>query len=327
MPSVQCPTDLRLRCIPLNSGESGITAKALGAALPLTPLENTFFVSKGDFDGVPNGSISQPYPTIQEALDAADDGVKNQQKSILIAPGFYDEDLTIRAVKNYVSLIGLGPWLLGDGDAGFPCLSSVPRDITVVVDDANDGPTTQNRSGFGVTTLMNTAGETSSTFTALSVGAIISGGVTVNLISADGRLKEIHLSGVKFCADVDLGTAEFDLYAYRSYFDTALTASRTNFIIANSVQMDSLVTVRTWNRFTECELRSGMTAGSIADAQNDGALPPSAMFACDLSGTFTSLNGAGADPFPLDAASNFLFKANGAGLVNATKLIIGDLVP
>lgn len=325
MPRVQCPP--RVACVPLNSGASGIALPELGKLLPLEPLQNTFFVSRGDFDGVPNGSISQPYPTIQEALNAADDGVKNQQKSIFIAPGFYDEDLTIRAVRNYVSLIGMGPWLLGDGNAGFPCLSSVPRNITVVVDDVNDGPTTQNRSGFGITTLMNTAGETSSTFTAISVGAIISGGVNVTLIS-NNRLKEMHLSGVKFCEDVNLGNvAEFDIYAYRSYFDKKLTGDRSNAVIFNSVQMDDSVTIKTWTRFTECEMRNGMLAGSAADPQNFPGLPPAGMYACDLSGTFQSLNGAGADPFPLDAASNFLFKANGAGLVNATKVIIGDLVP
>lgn len=325
MPSVTCPP--RIACVPLNSGANGFTLEQLAAIIQTTPLENSFFVSRGDFQGTPNGSIAQPYPTIQEALNAADDGVKNQQKSIFIAPGFYDEDLTIRAVSNYVSLIGLGPWLLGDGNAAFPCLSTIPRNITVVVDDANDGLTDQNRSGFGLTTLMNTAGETSSTFTAISVGAIISGGVNVNLIG-NNRLHEMHLSGVKFCGDVDLGTvAEFDIYAYRCYFDQKLNATRCNAVVFNSVQMDDAIAIKTWNRFTECEMRLGMLAGTVGDAQNDGSLPPSGMFACDLSGTYQSLNGAGADPFPLDAASNFLFKANGAGLVNATKVIIGDLVP
>ena len=319
--------ETRIWCAPNGAGVPGLTFPEFGANLPLVPLDNTFFVSKGDFEGTPNGSISQPYSTIQAALDAADDGVKNQQKTILIAPGFYDEDLTIRAVSNYVSLIGLGPWLLGDGLGNFPCLSNTPRGITVVVDDDNDGSTSQNRSGFGISTLMNTAGETSSTFTAISVGAIISGGLSVNLIS-NNRLHEMHLSGVKFCGDFDLGaTAEFDIYAYRSYFDQLLTANRSNLVILDSVQMDGLVTIKTWNRFSNCEMRAGMTAGSASDPQNDGSLPPSGMFDCDLTGTFTSLNGAGADPFPLDAATNFIFKANGAALANATKSIIGDLVP
>lgn len=319
--------ETRIWCAPNGAGVPGLTFQEFGASLPLVPLQNTLFVSKGDFEGTPNGSISQPYPTIQAALDAADDGVKNQQKTILIAPGFYDEDLTIRAVSNYVSLIGLGPWLLGDGLGNFPCLSNTPRGITVVVDDDNDGSTSQNRSGFGISTLMNTAGETSSTFTAISVGAIISGGVSVNLIS-NNRLHEMHLSGVKICGDFDLGaTAEFDIYAYRSYFDQVLTANRSNLVILDSVQMDGLVTIKTWNRFSNCEIRAGMTAGSASDPQNDGSLPPSGCFDCDLSGTFTSLNGAGADPFPLDAATNFIFKANGAALSNATKAIIGDLTP
>lgn len=323
-----CPTNTRVWCAPRNSGLPGLTLPELGSILPTTPLTRTFFVSKA-FDGIPNGSITAPFNTIQGAINAATVLPDKQMlKVIFIAPDFYDEDLTIPVFSSYIGLLGLGPWVLGDNQGSFPCVSSVARNITLVVDDDNDGPTNQNRSGVAIGTIAQT-GESSSTFTALASSALISGGIQTDLISSDGRLHELHLANAKFCEDVNLdfnGTTEFDIYAYQSYFDKKLAATRSNLEVINSTQFDDSITIKTWGRFTECEIRAGMIAGTASDAQNNGSLPPSGMFQCELSGTFESLNGAGADPFPLDGSSNFFFKANGAGLTNATKLILDDLV-
>ncbi len=318
----------RIWCAPRSAGVPGLTFGDFGKALPLNPLTRILYVSKGDFVGPPNGSISQPYSTIQAAIDATEGG-KNRLSVILVAPDFYDEDLTVPAFNSYLAIVGLGPFVLGNSLGTFPCVSTVPRGITLVVDDNNDGPTTQIRSGLAIGNI-SLAGEASSTFTAIASSVLISGGIETDLISADGRLHELHLPNVKFCEDVDLdfnGPTEWDIYAYNSYFDKALTATVSNLEVAVSVQFDGLIQLKTWDRWTQCEIRGGMTAGTAGDPQNSGGLPPSGMFQCDLSGVFTSLNGAGADPFPLDGTSNFLFKANGASLVNATKSILEDTVP
>lgn len=318
----------RLWCSPNNAGIPGLTFTDFGKTVALNPLTRILYVSKGDFTGTPNGSISQPYSTIQAAIDATEGG-KQRLSVIFVAPDFYDEDLIVPAFDSYLAIIGLGPFVLGNNLGTFPCISTVPRGITLVVDDNNDGPTTQIRSGLTIGNA-SLAGEASSTFTALASSVIISGGIKTNLISADGRLHELHLPNVKICEDVNLdfdGATEWDIYAYNSYFDMALTATRSNLEIAFSVQFDGLIQLKTWDRWSQCEIRGGMTAGTASDPQNSGALPPSGMFQCDLSGTFTSLNGAGADPFPLDGTSNFLFKANGAALANATKSILEDTVP
>lgn len=325
---MSCDDDQRVWCAPRNSGVSGLSFPDFGATIPLVPLKRVSYVSKGDYQGIPNGSISQPYPTIQDAIDAAEGG-KDRLQVILVAPDFYDEDLTVPAFNSYIAIIGLGPFVLGNSLGSFPCISTVPRKITLVVDDNNDGPTNQLRSGLTIGNIA-LAGEASSTFTALASAVIISGGIVTDLISADGRLHELHLPNVKICEDVNLdsnGATEWDIYAYNAYFDMALTATRANLEIAFSVQFDDLIQLKTWDRWSQCEIKAGMTAGTASDPQNSGALPPSGMFQCDLSGVFTSLNGAGADPFPLDGSSNFMFKANGASLANCTKAIIDDLVP
>lgn len=323
-----CQSGLRVACYSGDSGFPGLTLPNLGKVLPLVPLTRVLYVSKGEFEGTPNGSISQPYSTIQAAIDSTEGG-KNRLTVILVAPDFYDEDLIVPAYDSYLAIIGLGPFVLGNSDGTFPCVSTVPRKITLVVDDDKDGSTDQIRSGLTIGNVA-LAGEASSTFTALASSVLISGGIETDLISADGRLHELHLPNVKICEDVNLdsnGATEWDIYAYNSYFDKALTATRSNLEVAVSVQFDDLIQLKTWDRWTQCEIRSGMTAGTASDPQNSGGLPPSGMFQCELSGVFTSLNGAGADPFPLDGTSNFLFKANGASLVNATKLILEDTVP
>lgn len=325
---MSCNDDRRLWCVSNGAGFPGLTFGEFGATVALTPLTRTLFVSKGEFTGEVNGSISQPYSTIQEAINATIGG-KQRLSVILVAPDFYDEDLVVPAFNSYLAIIGLGPFVLGNNLGTFPCVSTVPRGITLVVDDDKDGSTSQIRSGLTIGNV-SLVGEASSTFTALASSVLISGGITTNLISSDGRLHELHLPNVKICEDVNLdanGATEFDIYAYNAYFDKALTATLSNMEVIVSTQFDGLVQIRTWGRCTQCEFRSGMTAGTTSNPQNNGSLPPSGMFQCDLSGVFTSLNGAGADPFPLDGSSNYFFKTNGASLSNATKLILEDTVP
>jgi hypothetical protein len=79
---------------------------------------------------VPDGSIGAPFPTIQEALDAAGVPIDvNDQLlvyAIMIAGGLYNEDITIPSYRS-CNLFALGTVFLGD------LATSTPRDVTIDV--------------------------------------------------------------------------------------------------------------------------------------------------------------------------------------------------
>lgn len=76
--------------------------------MPNFKLNNVFYVSSnGNTGGLANGSIENPYPTIQSCIDACEalTSVDNVYRYIRIAGGSYNEDLTI---TKKVFLVGMG---------------------------------------------------------------------------------------------------------------------------------------------------------------------------------------------------------------------------
>lgn len=84
-------------------------------------FQNTLFVNPLSIQHhlskhVPDGSITFPYLTIQSAINAVPIATSfaqsNQSITIYIAPGYYDEDLTVQSQQHLI-LVGLGPVGLG----------------------------------------------------------------------------------------------------------------------------------------------------------------------------------------------------------------------
>lgn len=73
---------------------TSLTASLLPDATPgggIAPLSNVFYVDGGNVQASPDGSIGNPFPTVQEALTACQ-GLAVQFAGVLIAPGDYSAE-------------------------------------------------------------------------------------------------------------------------------------------------------------------------------------------------------------------------------------------
>lgn len=261
-----------------------------------------------------DGSPSRPFSSLQQVILKAETLPGKTRKLILIAPDSkFDEDVEISDKWGIGSIIGLGPWTLGDG-AGNAFSSTTPRNLTISGSKSIDGGSTW--PGVVIGTLFDD--ETSSTHTAYHNGVTISGDFIVGAIS---NTFQLHMRNVKVAGNFD-GTATtqgIQTYIRRCYFDNAFNSPSAILNIVESTQFDSLITVLLYNRMWQCEVRSGMTVTGSGTT-----LPPAGMFQTDFKGVFTGSVGS----LKLDAVTNYFFKQNAASLAGgATKTILGDLTP
>lgn len=144
-----------------------------------------------------DGSVTTPKLTITGAIAAivavgqpVDVATNNQRWTVFVAPGCYDEDVTIPVTVPWISFVAMGGVTLGDGNANAKGASTTPRTITWLISndykfgtDVFGDPIPPSRLGFftmtpdGAATFPNAATvETNLT----SNGWRISGDVSVN---------------------------------------------------------------------------------------------------------------------------------------------------
>jgi len=273
------------------------------------------FVGPGATGAADDDDLNSPFITIQGAVDgiggpptsAAD---QKRRYIILIAPGAYDEDVVLPAAR-FIELLGLGPWVLGDG-ALENFASNTPRDLTIQSNSDAEFP-----DACRPTVLIGTlvTGETSSTHAAYAAGAIISGQILYATVGGAGTTIELHLNHVKVVGDFDSTghTGGLNIYMYRCYMDAAFTAPNGNIAIAESCEFDGLITANDVCRMAHCDIDGGMTYAGFASL-----VPPRGLLGCDLAGAFT--NGGGS-PLELDALSNYYFVASGATASNGKTVL------
>lgn len=263
-----------------------------------------------------NGSIAKPFATIQDALDAipapASAAEELTRYTILVAPGCYDEDLSIPPSRR-IAILGLGPITLGDG-AGQYFASTTPRNITWHLNQTLEF--SQARPTLILGTLVEA--ETSTTHPGYAGGFDISG----NLVTIDDggvwTTHELHLYGVKIRGTVDLDANSCLVYARRGHIVGALTGAEATLSVVESTQFDALITVKNICRLVLCEIKGGMTYTAVQNY-----LPPNGLYGCDLSGVYTS-----AVNLPMDGVTNYWFKTRGASFAGgAGKAIFDDLTP
>lgn len=298
------------------------------------------WVDSANVDPGADGSMLNPFPAIQAAIDAAaaaqdalpvgnsGPGFRAQtRQQIIVASGFYDEDLSISRGNTFLEFLAAGPVTLGDGSAGLNFESTTPRSVTWVNDqaqeDADSGAANANRRPqlcFGVFPQM---GEMSSTQTAIASGWDITGDLILTNAGA-ATTAELHLQNVKIRGTLD-GSGDSggrNCYFYRCLFAGAVTGVTVGGLllqVCESCEFDGPTSVGAYGRLVHCEIDGGFTVAAFSPD-----LPPGGMFGCDFAGTFTGPAGS----LQLDAATNFFFVGNSASLGGAaTKVLMHDLTP
>lgn len=271
-------------------------------------LSNTVYAdSNAKSDG--DGSPSQPFKSLQAAIDAAELLGKETRKVIFIAPGSaFDEDVVVTG--GLMEIMGLGPWTLGDG-VGSAFNSTTPRSFTY----NSDGALTNGKwPALVLGTIMDD--EASSTHTAYLNAATISGDFIFNethAVSHNLQMRNVKVQG-NF---TQTGAGGIQTYLRRCFFDNLFTGSSVLLNIVDSCQFDQLVTCAGYARVWQCEFRAGLTTGALLNS-----LPPNGMFETNFKGVFTGP----AASLLLDPVTNYFFNLNAATLAGgATRVLAHDL--
>jgi hypothetical protein len=280
------------------------------SSAPAVVPSHARYVDKINGDDNYNGSATQPFKTIQAAIDdigiVVDGTDEKVPRSIFIYGGAYDEDLVIPSAGMW-SLVALGHVTLGDASLQY-LSSSVPRNITWNVDQALEfsqaRPTlflTQGYSGF----------YNGSTHVAYgSTGWDITGDITLTQSSFTST--ELYLSGVKVRGEVDASAKPSTLTVMleRCYIaGQFIGGSATRIDYARDCEFDGLVTATNLGKIVECEIAS-ITYTSFATT----LLKPVGFFGCQIEGTITT----GANQYRADGTTQVLSAA--ATLAGATTL-------
>lgn len=279
----------------------------------------TKYVDKTYAGGSSDGSTARPYTTIQAALtaigapvDAAD--TKNVW-TVFIAPGTYDESLTVYGRRS-LNLICQGTCILGDGASG-NFASTTARSITIQ-NDYNTwfGEPIRRfvRIGTMVTGLLS-----GSTHAAYHGSFLISGGITLTPVNSPvGSVNDaLILVNAKVFGNIDYTTTSaLPNFAFiNSMVVGTVSAASTSvgfiYEITNS-QIDGLITVNKINRCVNSELVAGASVG----AADSSTQPPSGFFGCKIAGTFTGP----ANSYRVDGVTKYLSTATLAG--GATEVLM-----
>lgn len=291
------------------------TGLIFGPASGFEPqVTRTLFVDKNRTDAyVATGAIAKPFKTLTDAMTyiGTPTNIAEQKERylVLIASGEYDENLVVPGGR-VIELVGLGPWLLGDG-AGANFTSTTPRNLIWNNDSSVE-------FGGCRPTLKISAlrpSESSTTHPAYGTCASISGNLIVTE-TAGATTSELHLDGVKVFGNFDTSGKGgiLNTYLYRSYFPGTYNSPSANIIIAESCEWDNTVIVNSYSRIERCEI-PGMTVNSVQDY-----LPPHGLIGCNISGTFTGPAGS----FVCDGVTKWWWENNVGVFAGGATLVLKD---
>ena len=244
-----------------------------------------------------DGSIQYPYKTIQAALNTIAQPTSAlaelaQRDMIYIAAGCYDEDLNI-TVNLSVSLIGMGPVVLGDGANNYYA-STTPRDITINFDDTQDYG--KRRQTFYIGTI--TPSTTSTTHPSYGCGFIVSGDFYWS--GGVSSSKEFHANQLKVQGDMNGSgnVGNLNMYIYNCMMDNGFNMSSANLIDCFNTEFDETIEVATYGRIVQCEISNGID-GTFSDY-----VPPGGFFDCKWKSG--DISGAGSHPMDSESYASFL---------------------
>jgi hypothetical protein len=286
------------------------------------PVQYTLLVDPANPQASDSTSIEFPFITIQAAVSAigapADLNDQKQRFSILIAPGEYDEDVSVQAGRR-IAFIPLGPVTLGDGTVNANYASTTPRNLTVDCTPAFGG-----RATFAIGTIIGD--EVHGTKGAQTAAMTISGNIVFTGAPTIAEAATVRLSTIYVYGNIDgttLSSIGVDLHINKSRIDGTCGGTNVALFQASGADLRGLGTFLFAGNMIDCSINAGLTVAAAPNFQGAAGFPPG-MYSCYFAGTFT---GPAATCW-MDAATNFWFKTNGAALAGgATKVILGDLVP
>lgn len=279
-----------------------------------------------------DGSCEKPFNKIQDAINIIPEGIDSatirRVYVILIAPGSYDEDLSIDITRRRIALLGLGPWNLGTFQgtfwAPFPP-TEVLRNITVTNTKTSIDSI---RASLSIGTVIP-HGDAMHSHESYSTCARISGRVIWISSTVFADLEFYARAEIWHGIDaIGVTTGALHMFLDRCRVRDALSGVPTDPVInaplgriqfADHCRFFGRVLINRFSLIRNSLFENGMTVSSAAVDYRPGG-----MFQTDFSGTFTGPSNSAR----FDGSTNYYFKANGALLAGgATKVILDDLVP
>ncbi|KZE51441.1 hypothetical protein AV540_00265 [Brevibacillus parabrevis] len=237
---------------------------------------------------------------------------------LIAANSAFDEDISIPPAR-HVQLLGLGPWILGDG-ALSNFVSTIPRNVTIETSQAAENayiipnPTTLDvRPVTVIGTFDN--GTSVSTHTNYTNGAIISGNISFTTLNPPNPFTTIdfQLLNTRVVGNIIQAGHEGILNTYM-YGSLIHNLTHTGLRIQRMVdsRSDGTINVAGYSNVTNTYINGDVT---VSSAFSD--VPPTGIF----SSQFGSITWNG--PLTLDTSSNYYFNLS-ATLGSGTKTILFD---
>ncbi|MDP1880180.1 MAG: hypothetical protein Q8K60_04500 [Parachlamydiaceae bacterium] len=311
---------------------------------PDRPLTNTIFVDVNTTSTTQDGSITNPYSSIQTALNTITPGTtvngKLRTVTLLIASGIYPENLVINSNNNQIELVALGSVYI----VNFMTPSVDPRSVTInflatTVPDPSLGFgdmvsfTDLNSSFFYKNAQSGEIGQTGQFLITgtLFINDLSTATTAPNLVSYRGGIIGIPLGGGSPTTSID-GTGSTRLHFLN--LDNASIVSSLNDPFAVINARDTLfggnspsVVVNSYGLIYYSAISNGMTIATVPGLL---AGRGSGIYSSDLSGTYTYTGPVPAAPnlpWLFDGATNYWRKQNGAVVNIAEVEVLFDGTP
>lgn len=256
---------------------------------------NDYYVDVDSTSSTEDGSLNQPFKTIQACLDAigvpVDKADAKRKINIYIESGSYDENIST-PIQRMLTFFCKGTVVLGDGASDL-YNSTTPRNLVVNNTATGEPVGAPSRTIFAI---RGASGETSSTHSAYSTGnMIISGDLSWHQDDGNTTSHESLLQGVKVQGDVTTNAFELgsvhNVQIDKCFFDHTFNAANVNLNVIRSTEFDNLITVNSVGRFVECEIAGGLTASV------NNYYPPNGFFNCIVSGGTWTISNVLVDSF------------------------------
>lgn len=317
---------------------------SLDSPSAIDSLQYVLYVDNSKSSSGANGSIKNPFQNIQDALDHIGSATSNEDNrevwTIFVAPGFYDENLTIQAGR-LITIAALGHVVLGDGinDADNIYGSTTPRNITLQIDE-NQEFGDHPRPGLNLTGFSDFGDQSSSNHGFAFGGFDITGNlIVIELEGSSGTSHQIVLDGVRLQGDLDHTTitaSNLDLQILNSWILGKINGTTRKirlYSAINSRFCDDII-LKYYSEISNCWFGTqtiwdpyNPAHGITFDASSGRGtfIKPSGFFNCDFEGTE-------ANPMTfigtiyMDATTNGALKAVNYDVSAATINIIDDMI-
>lgn len=290
---------------------------AMNGLLPLaTDRDVVLLVNPSAKNANDDNKRSTPFRTIQGALNTVAvphhpvDSMK--QYIILIAPGIYDEDLSVEA-ETRVQLIGLGQVVLGNGN-GTNYESTNQRSITVRI---------ASQYGIGTTKAMLAINNLSEGIAehpfGTHTGFVISGNITYQVIGNQDNDIYLSLKNTSVRNSIRAPTTA-DIYCM--FKDSNIESLEMSSAVLTSIEncvFNGLVEAKSISRCLNSVFKGNLRLKYGVS----GSADPRGFYQSVLLGDIETGNGG----FEFDGVTNYHWKQHGGSLVNGTITITEDLTP